>query len=88
MPRLLKTLIPRIKRSVPSELSVLYFFDPCGKKVLVETLQNIRKSLCEHPRQLYVVYVSPVHDQLFDSADFLRKLVRNEEHWFSIYAGL
>jgi SAM-dependent methyltransferase len=72
---------------LPHDPCLLYFFDPCYEAALAQTLENIRKSLQEYPRQICVVYISPVYGHLLDKADFLQKSVRNEEYFFSLYEG-
>ena len=73
---------------LPPEPCVLYFFDPSREKLLALTLENIQRSLKEFPRPIYVVYVSPVEEHLFDSSLFLRKIVADKENWFSIYQAI
>ena len=71
---------------LPQEPSVLFFFDPCAETVFLQVLENIKQSLHDHPREIFVIYVAPSRkEQLLDSADFLLKLVRNAEHNFSVY---
>ena len=70
---------------LPPEPSVLYFFDPCEEKLLAQTLANLRQSVLEHPRQVYIVYVAPRHERLLHTADFLHPRVRNEPYNYCVY---
>ena len=71
---------------LPPEPSVLFFFDPCAETVFEIVLNNIERSIHEHPREIYIVYVAPSTNlHLLDSADFLLRLVRNPEYTFSLY---
>jgi SAM-dependent methyltransferase len=70
---------------LPNDPCVLYFLDPTAGRIFAKVLENIRRSWQKHPRPIYIVYVTPVSEQLFDSADFLSKLARNDEQWFCIY---
>lgn len=71
---------------LPHEPSVLFFFDPCADGVFLQLLENIKLSLCERPRQIYIIYVAPsTKESLLDSAGFLLKVARNEERNFSLY---
>jgi hypothetical protein len=72
---------------IPPEPAVFYFFDPCDDVVLASVLKNIEKSLHEHPREVFVVYVAPRFSRLMDSAAFLRKMVSSDEFQFSLYEG-
>jgi hypothetical protein len=73
---------------LPPEPCVLYFFDPCRKKPLTQTLENIHRSWKEHPRRIYVVYVAPAETKVFDSADFLRRLIADGKYGFHIYESI
>jgi len=69
---------------LPLEPCVLFFFDPCEGKVLAHALENIRRSLQERFRTIYLIYVAPRGD-LLNSVGFLVKLTTNEEYKFSLY---
>lgn len=70
---------------LPDESCVLFFFDPCEEKVLAKTLENIKRSLQERPRAMYLIYVAPRGERLLNSGTFLVKLDTNEEYNFSLY---
>ncbi len=72
--------------SLPPEACVLYFYDPCSEALFRRVLDHIRKSLEEHPRPLWIVYVAPEKkEKLLDAAGFLVKAGRNEQHQFCWY---
>lgn len=73
---------------LPPAPSLLYLFHPTNERVLAEVLQNLRESLREHPRPVWIAYMSPVYERLFDSADFLSKRVRNDELGYSVYTSV
>jgi len=73
---------------LPHEPCVLYFFDPCYETVLAQTLENIRRSLQECPRPIWILFVSPMYERLLDAADFLQTPVKNEKYFFSVYEGI
>jgi SAM-dependent methyltransferase len=70
---------------LPEDACLLYFLDPCREKVHAKILQNVLRSWREHPRRIYILYLSPLHKGVFDSSPFLRKLASNDETWFSFY---
>jgi len=74
---------------LPSEPSVLFFFDPCDESVLAKMLARISRSLEANPRELYVIYVAPTaaKERLLDSAGCVRKVARNVERNFCIYTA-
>src|ERR1700676_5046614 len=43
----------------PPEPLILFFFDPCRGRVLVDVETKIGQSLLEYPRPLYLAYVAP-----------------------------
>lgn len=56
---------------VPSQRAVLYFYDPFKQDVMAAVLENIRRSLVDTPRELYIVYLDPSWRMLLDAAPFL-----------------
>lgn len=68
---------------LPSEPAVCYFYDPFEADILQPVLENIRTSLAETPRTLYVIYFVPVHRRLLDSSTFLT--LTHETPWYCIY---
>lgn len=53
-----------------------FFFNPFDEVVLLKVVSNILSSLKEFPRKIYVIYVNPIHQDIFLSAGF------NEEYFF------
>jgi hypothetical protein len=74
---------------LPSEPSILFFFNPCRTRVLAAVVAGIGRSLVVHPRPLYIAYVAPTleQEQLFASAGFLRRVFDNAEFKFCLYRG-
>jgi SAM-dependent methyltransferase len=53
-----------------------FFFNPFDEIVLLKVVKNILASLKESPRKIYVIYINPVHKEIFLSAGF------DEEYFF------
>jgi SAM-dependent methyltransferase len=70
---------------LPPEPCLLYFLDPCRAAVHLRVLDNIRKSWQNNPREIFIVYISPLSEKVFDSSGFLHKLAKNDEDWFTAY---
>jgi len=72
---------------LPSEPSVLFFFNPCNASVLSKVLAKISQSLLANPRELWLIYVAPnaTQERLLDAASGLRKFVRSGEQNFCGY---
>ncbi len=69
---------------LPPVPTVVYFFNPFGAEVMARVIANVRKSCLEHPRELYVVYVTPVVDELWAQADFVMQ-VASQKGYCSVY---
>lgn len=50
--------------------TVFFFFNPFEEPVMIRVVRNIMQSVREHPRKIYLVYLNPVHEELFMSAGF------------------
>jgi hypothetical protein len=69
---------------LPRVPTVLYFFNPFGAEVMARVIENVRRSYHEHPRELVVIYVTPVVEELWDRADFVEK-VSSQKGYCSVY---
>ncbi|MEP7250792.1 MAG: class I SAM-dependent methyltransferase [Ginsengibacter sp.] len=49
---------------------VFFFFNPFDESVMLQVAKNILKSLKEKPRTIFIVYLNPVHKEIFLSAGF------------------
>lgn len=58
----------------PAGPLVLYFFDPFREVVMSRVLENIRRSYLAQPRKIYVMYLAPYHEDMFNSVDVFTKL--------------
>lgn len=55
---------------IESHTNVFFFFNPFDEVVMLAVTKNILKSLKEYPREAYVVYINPLHKEIFMSAGF------------------
>jgi SAM-dependent methyltransferase len=55
---------------IKKEDNVLFFFNPFDEVVMEQVLINIRQSLRQYPRKMYIAYINPVHKDVFEEADF------------------
>lgn len=58
----------------PDENTILFMYNPFGEDVLRRVLQNLRKSLTQMRREVFVIYSNPVFARLFDETDFLERI--------------
>lgn len=55
---------------VEDDTTVFFFFNPFDEVVMLAVVKNILLSLKRNPREIYVVYLNPVHMEIFMSAGF------------------
>jgi SAM-dependent methyltransferase len=67
----------------PPEPGIYYIYNAFFPPVLNAVLENIHRSLNQAPREVYIVYVSPMHRDLFDAMPWLTRLTENSV--FCIY---
>jgi hypothetical protein len=51
---------------------------------MVEVIERIKQSFEAHPREMYILYATPVQDELWEKTDFLRK-VAGAKGYYSVY---
>jgi SAM-dependent methyltransferase len=56
--------------TIEKDTNVFFFFNPFDEVVMLAVAKNILQSLKEYPREVYVVYLNPVHKEIFLSAGF------------------
>lgn len=61
---------------VGNDQSVFFFFNPFDEKIMLAVVKNILASLKLKPRRIFVVYINPLHKEIFLSAGF------EEEYFF------
>ena len=69
----------------PSDPLVVFLYHPFDEPVLQPVLDNLGRSLREHPREAYVVYVAPHLSEVVDRAPFLRRV--SEGGGYRVYAS-
>lgn len=66
------------KFAFPSGPLVIYLWNSFDGHVFDRVLANIEAALKSEPRELYILYIQPDLDALFERSEFLRKLWRRE----------
>ena len=65
--------------TIPSEANLFFLYNPFSGPVLSAVAERIRQA-CEDPsRRRYVVYVNPVHDEVFRRLGFERTSASDDE---------
>jgi predicted RNA methylase len=65
---------------LPAEPCVLYLYNPFGSQTMEAVARAVETSLDRRPRPLFVVYVNPVHQGVWDGIAALRP-VRRTRRW-------
>jgi SAM-dependent methyltransferase len=55
---------------IADDTNVFFFFNPFDEVIILEVVKKIMRSLKASPRQAYVVYLNPLHKEIFQSAGF------------------
>lgn len=55
---------------IENDTNVFFFFNPFNEVVMLAVVKNILLSLKENTREIYVVYINPLHKEIFMSAGF------------------
>jgi tRNA G46 methylase TrmB len=71
---------------IPNDPCLLYLFNPFQEEIMGTFLANIQESLRKWPRELYVVYRTPLLASMLDSTDFLMKI--RAEHGYAVYRNV
>ena len=64
-----------VNYKIEKDTQVFFFFNPFDEVVMIKVAKNILGSLKENTRKIYIVYVNPLHKEIFQSAGF------NEEYY-------
>lgn len=55
---------------IKEDENVFFFFNPFDEVIMLHVVKKILKSLKENPRHVHIVYLNPVHKEIFLSAGF------------------
>jgi SAM-dependent methyltransferase len=67
----------------PAEPVLLYLSNPLPQAGLVQVIENLERSLGEHPRQVCVLYHNPIHEDVLATQHWLKRSAGT--HQFSLY---
>jgi 2-polyprenyl-3-methyl-5-hydroxy-6-metoxy-1,4-benzoquinol methylase len=59
-----------VNYSIENDTNVFFFFNPFDEVVMLQVVRKILTSLKKNPRKVYIVYVNPLHKEIFLSAGF------------------
>ncbi|MEP7236232.1 MAG: class I SAM-dependent methyltransferase [Ferruginibacter sp.] len=61
---------------IPGDVDCIFFFNPFDEIIMSGVVENIMISLKENPRKISIIYVNPLHKEIFIAAEFT-------ETWYS-----
>ncbi len=59
-----------VNYKIENDTNVFFFFNPFDEVVMLQVVKNILLSLKQKSRKIYIVYVNPLHKEIFLSAGF------------------
>ena len=62
-----------INHPVETTDTLFFFFNPFDEKVMLPVVKNILQSIREKSREIFVIYINPVHKEIFLSAGFIEE---------------
>lgn len=65
-----------VSLEIENDVNVFFFFNPFDEVVMLQVVKNILSSLKKNIRKIYIVYINPLHKEIFLSAGF------EEEYYF------
>jgi len=69
---------------IKKEQNVFFFFNPFDDVVVTRVVRNILASLKEESRKVYVMYINPVHKEIFLSAGFEEEYYERKLHFIEL----
>lgn len=65
-----------VKYNIESDKNCFFFFNPFDEVIMLKVVKNILSFLKKNPRKIYIIYINPLHKEIFLSAGF------DEEYFF------
>jgi 16S rRNA G966 N2-methylase RsmD len=60
------------KYQIPSDVNLIYLSNPFDPYIMKQVIENLKVSYESNPREIFIVYMIPLHEELFDGANFER----------------
>lgn len=68
---------------LPNEPIICYLFNPFDREVFERVIANFEASLRSSPRELYVIYTNPMHNDLFQASPAFKQI--GEGPWHTLH---
>lgn len=70
--------------NIPEDADCIFMFNPFDNVVMKIVIQNIKKSFDKNPRPVKVIYVNPVHKNLFINEGFTETGYLKQRKYFEV----
>lgn len=71
-----------------SDGTAFYIFNSFGPTTLAAVLERIRSSTVQRPRRVRIIYVNPLHEDVFESSGWLRRTKRVQSRLFRMQGSI
>jgi SAM-dependent methyltransferase len=58
---------------IPNDVDCIFLFNPFDEVIMSGVIENILTSLLKSPRNMYIIYINPIHKDIFTAAGFRQK---------------
>jgi SAM-dependent methyltransferase len=65
---------------LPNCPAVYYFYNPFDREIMERVVARIEQSYRERPREIYVLYANPQHDDTWERASIFRKIAETGDY--------
>jgi hypothetical protein len=65
---------------IPEESVVFYFYDPFERTIMGSVRDNVVRSYEDNPRSIVVIYLDPLHSDVWDEVGFLKRYAWSDEY--------
>ncbi len=65
----------------PDDPLVIYMFNPFDESILSRVLANLKQSLSQQPREVFVVYYNPLHDHAIKASGAFEFVFEGTDGW-------
>lgn len=73
-----------VNYQIKKEQNVFFFFNPFDEVVMLKVVKNILASLKGKSRKVYIMYVNPVHKEIFLSAGFKEEYYKRKLQYLEV----
>jgi SAM-dependent methyltransferase len=69
---------------IPEDVDCIFFFNPFDEMIMSAVVNNILLSLKNNPRKISIIYVNPLHKELFVKAGFTETWYRKKMKYLEV----